>query len=147
MNKFTILLILIASLTTACQKNQTRVIARDKPPIFYLTEYSNDPEYGTTAQKPIKIGGWRETGGHAGQRWFFRQLTGLNGEPLLIERVGVCCGYANSEAYMGQALIDEYKVYIGKPKKPITLYLDSFEYVPPKIPVGFNSNVKQNKSH
>jgi hypothetical protein len=141
LSKVTIILLSLL-LLVSCQ--QMNFQFGKKKPMFYLTEYSKDPEYGKNKYKAIKTGGW-ETNGHAGQQWFFHMLSGPNGEKLIVQRVGACCQHKNPIAFQGMALLDKYHVYIGDSTKAITLYLNSYEYQPPKIPVGFGAKIKYNK--
>ncbi|AYQ57581.1 hypothetical protein MS2017_1917 [Bathymodiolus thermophilus thioautotrophic gill symbiont] len=143
LSKITIILLFLL-LLVSCQ--QSPQFVRKKPPIFYLTEHSKDSEYGKNEHKAIKTGGWKETGGHGGQRWFFSMLSGPNGEDITAEREGACCWHKNPTGYKGMVILDKYHVYIGDSAKAITLYLNSYEYQSPKIPVGFGTKIKYNIS-
>jgi len=110
---------------------------KKKPIIFYLKEISADPEYGKTEKKPVNVGGYKETGGHGGQRWFLKQLKEISDKPFLLKRTGHCCWHKSENGYKGMGALDKYEINIIGEKKPIYLYLNSYKYEEPKIPQGF----------
>lgn len=112
---------------------------RGKPPFFLLTTMSNDPEYGKTESKPVKVGGINEAG-HRNQYWFFKMLRGPNGEMLEISRIGHCCGFNAPNGYKGTGLLDKWKIDIPSTGETFVLYLNSYEFENPLIPVGFTSH-------
>ena len=118
---------------------------KPKPTIFYLKEVSADPEYGKTEKKPINVGGYKETGGHGGQRWFLKQLKELSDKPFLLKRTGHCCWHETPNGYKGMGALDKYEISIVGDEKPIYLYLNSYKYEQPKIPQGFTIENEHNK--
>jgi len=118
---------------------------KKKPIIFYLKEVSSDPEYGKTEEKPINVGGYKETGGHGGQRWFLKQLREISDKPFLSKRTGHCCWHKSPNGYKGMGALDKYEINIIGEEKSIYLYLNSYKYEQPKIPQGFTTEDEYNK--
>jgi hypothetical protein len=109
--------------------------ARDPLPPVSISEVSEDPGYGYTEQNPIKVGGGSE--GPSRERAYFQLLRGPNGESVSFTRGGSCCGFKTTQGYMGVGLLDIYEVTIAGSDKPVTLYINMYDYEQPKAPKGF----------
>ena len=96
-----------------------------------------DSTYGYTEQNPIKVGGVSHERGPQNQRAFLNALRGPGGEPLQYHRQGSCCHFKTPNGMIaGLGALDVYEVtYLGL-AKPLLLYLNMYDYEPPKIPRG-----------
>ena len=107
---------------------------------YLLTKISDDPEYGYTSKKPIKVASMKSDENIARNEYrFMNALLGPNGEEIEYKRTGSCCGYKSNspKALFGEALLDRYEVNIkGSTEKKI-LYLDMYESGTVVAPLGF----------
>lgn len=99
----------------------------------FALEKSQDPEYGRSAEKPIKTAP-RNVNGHI---WLLNSLRGPAGEPIEYERRGSCCFFEDKALEFGGGLLDVYEIKIDGSKNIILLYVDMYHKGPPEIPVGF----------
>ena len=109
--------------------------ARDPVTPVTITEVSDDPEYGYTEKKPIKVGGVTE--GPSRERAYLQLLRGPNGESVTFQRNGSCCGFETPNGLLGGGMLDIYEVTITGSDKPVTLYINMYDYEQPKAPRGF----------
>lgn len=92
-----------------------------------------DPDYGYAEDKPIRTGPI-EAGGHI---LFLNSLRGPQGEPVIYERRGSCCGKADAVARGGYVILDVYDIqFVGSGKKAM-LYMDAYHPGAPYLPMGF----------
>lgn len=108
------------------------------PPIT-ISEVAADETYGYTEGNPIKVGG-----GPARERAYLSLLRGPNGEAVRYEREGSCCPFETPNGILGEGhgLLDRYSVQIGSVAKPVTLYLNMYDYEQPKAPRVSASSVR-----
>jgi hypothetical protein len=107
---------------------------------FVLTELSTDVSYGYTAKNPIKVGGVASSQGPKNERRFLNALAGPNGEKISYIREGSCCEFNSKYGFMGKGLLDIYTVKWAGQSKPISIYINMYDYEPIKAPVGFTIN-------
>lgn len=93
---------------------------------------STDPKYGVTAsiEKAVKVGSIEN------EMHYINALTGPKGEPVSAERVGSCCGFKSKNTPLGKASLDIWEVTYPGLSKPVTLYLNGYEYEKPLCPIG-----------
>jgi hypothetical protein len=107
---------------------------------YLLTKISDDPEYGYTSKKPIKVASMKSDENIAQNEYLYMNaLLGPDGEEIEYKRTGSCCGYKSNspKAFLGSALLDKYEVTIkGKTEKKV-LYLDMYESGIVVAPLGF----------
>ncbi|SRR6266699_2748182 len=124
-----IVLVAFSSLTFAAKK-----LPAEGNPVPSVV--SKDPTYGVTEKNPIRVG--RKNGGVRDEEIYLGSLRGSQGEKVLYERLGSCCDFKTPNAWVGDVgLLDEYEVRFGGVHKPVTLYLDMYDYEQPLVPVGF----------
>lgn len=104
---------------------------------FVLSELSSDHSYGYTEKNPIKVGGSDKSEGPLNERRFLNALAGPLGEQISYERVGSCCAFKTKNGFMGQGLLDQYKIEWEGQKEPLYLYLNMYDYDTLRAPVGF----------
>lgn len=93
-------------------------------------EVSDDPRYGYTMDSPIRVGGLPMYGAARQQR-HLRALAGPAGQAVRFRRRGAVGPNRD------KVLIDLYDVIYEGLEKPIELYLDFYNWEPPKAPQGF----------
>ena len=100
-----------------------------------LTEISENKMYGYESDSKTAI----KVGTIANEYAFMKALRGPNGEPIRYQRLGSCCPFKTKSktARAKSGLMDKYEVYYQGLEKPITLYLNGYEYETPKCPYGF----------
>ena len=95
---------------------------------------SQDPDYGFTKEKPIKVGPRLRTGVHI---LLLNALRGPQGQPLEYERQGACCEFPSVHSPLGLGLLDVYRVRVDGTDQDRLIYVDMYEPGPPQIPMGF----------
>jgi hypothetical protein len=90
---------------------------------FNISGYSDDPDYGFTAEKPIVVGG-ALVDGSLRQSAFLSRLRDSAGNSLLFERLGSCCPFPEEEGIMGGAMLDQYAVQIQGTAEVAIMYLN-----------------------
>ena len=137
--KKSIFLLMLPCVLMACSVSQ-RI---QKNPIlvddftFLIQEVSTDPDYGFTADKPIKVGGTVNGGGPLNERRYLNALAGPDGESIMYDRKGNCCGFKTDNGFMGYGLLDVYKVTWKGSSDTLTLYINMYDYSTLYAPVGF----------
>ncbi|TMP27722.1 hypothetical protein CWB99_13595 [Pseudoalteromonas rubra] len=128
-----ILLIFFFALLSGCQTTSP------EPGITGDTEYtSSDPEYGFVPHKPIKLGGFLRGSKYEGSHIdYFQSLTGPNGEPVEVKRLGSCCPFEDKSMLFGGGMLDQYELSYEGQKKPVTIYVNLYQFEAPKAPQGF----------
>lgn len=94
---------------------------------------ANDPEYGYSQEKPIRIGKLPARS----HIFYLNTLRGPNGEAIEYERKGSCCEFNDKSLPLGGGLLDVYKIKVDGSGDEITLYVDMYRLGPPQLPVGF----------
>jgi hypothetical protein len=103
-----------------------------------LQEVSADPTYGFTEANPVKVGGALEQEGSRNQQLFLNALLGPNGEPITYQRRGSCCPFPTPHGFAGRGLLDVYEITYPGSADPVVLFLNMYDYDPPKAPRGFS---------
>ena len=91
------LLFIIVSATSSNQLDKSE-------PTIYLTEVSDDPEYGMSPENAILVG----TIGN--EYTYMSQLRGPNGHKVKYKRLGSCCAFTCESCIMGMGLLDKWQV-------------------------------------
>lgn len=107
---------------------------------YILTKVSDDPEYGYTAKKPIKVASIKSDENIARNEYLYMNaLLGPNGEEVEFHRTGSCCAYKSDspKAFLGSALLDKFEVTTKGSNEKKILYLDMYESGLVVAPVGF----------
>lgn len=132
-----ITVIFCCGLLTGCAQLKSELGILTGGPKVKLKQTAMDPQYGHTPEKPVKVGGFMETGTHQNQMVFLQQLRGPNGEELTYQRMRPCCPFPLLLGFGNEGMLDVYSVsYDGSPEG-LTLYLNSYEYNSPQAPQGF----------
>ena len=105
---------------------------------FALTEISDDKTYGYKESNPIKVGGSNESKGPLNERRFLNALTGPNGEAIEYVRVGSCCPFNTKNGFMGQGMLDKYKITWSGQTEGVFIYINMYDKDKLKIPVGLS---------
>ena len=98
-----------------------------------LPGVSDDPAYGTTQEKPIKVGGSSRE-----QVRYLNALRGPNGETIRYERQGHCCPCETENGIMGTGMLDVYALTYEGLDEPNVLYLTFYDYEQPMAPEGYS---------
>lgn len=137
MKKTMFLLVLIGLLLTGCPPVPQGVTVLDPPP-FVVTQVSDDPTYGYSEDNPVQVGGGFKAG-PPHERFYLDQLRGPNGERISYRRLGSCCSFpSESDPYGGGTVpLDMYKVTYRGSTGEIIIYINMYDLVDPRAPVGF----------
>ncbi|WP_051203965.1 hypothetical protein [Hugenholtzia roseola] len=109
---------------------------------FLLKKKSKKSDYGYSASNPIKVGG-KDKEGVLNEKRFLNALLSPSGKPITYTRMGSCCPFPTPNALFGkEGLLDIYEIRYQGLKKPITLYLNFYDYEKLYIPKGFTSKKK-----
>lgn len=113
---------------------QPRSFPMDGDPLPHTV--ATDQTYGTSPSNPIRVGGVTR-GLEAGEA-YLASLRGPNGEPVTFVRRTACCAFRTANAWFGdEALLEAYEVRLPGRKKPVVLYLNTYEWDDPRAPAGF----------
>lgn len=104
---------------------------------FYISEYSSDPEYGYSQEKPVMVGGVEKLEGPMNERRYLNALAGPYGEIISYTRLGSCCHFRSPRGFSGGGLLDIYEITWEGQETPVRLYLNMYDYGDLKVPVGF----------
>lgn len=120
-----------------CEKGRSNNYAN----IGKIFEFSKDVSYGFKASNPIKVGEGIY-GSEYNQIAFIGLLRDHSGNLVKYKKKGTCCKYPSENSLTGMAHLTMYKVFFkdknGKSKSSV-LYLTSFDFQSPKIPLGFKT--------
>jgi tetratricopeptide (TPR) repeat protein len=109
--------------------------------ILSLEQISNDPEYGFTPNKPVKVGQGPD-GGAGNESAYLDLLRDHSGKPLKYTRKGSCCPYKTENGIMGIALLDNYEITYrdeqGNERKT-NIYISFYDYETPLVLYGLKS--------
>ncbi len=108
---------------------------------FVLTTYSKDKNYGYEKDYPINVFYKTVSAATENQERFLNALSGPKGEKITYTKTGICCPFPNTKTEMGVAYLDVYDITWEGLKKPITLYLNSYEKGALMVPVGFTTRL------
>ena len=89
---------------------------------------SDDPNFGTTPQQPIKVGGGMRVG-PARERQYLVALRGPEGQGVTFRRLGSLQGPEGT-------ILDRYALTYAGAEKAISLFLDEYRWDEPKAPAG-----------
>ncbi|WP_333821216.1 hypothetical protein [Ohtaekwangia sp.] len=144
------LLILFSMVVFSCHKKQfkwktrkknTVELIEEKDSVLRLEGVSDDPRYGYTQDRPIKIGVASFYLGRNYPEKYFKSITGPHGEKVIFERIKSCCPFktvnSSEENYQNVAVLEIYQAYYEGLEKPVTLYVNFFDQGKPLAPKGF----------
>ncbi|WP_210490291.1 hypothetical protein [Rufibacter aurantiacus] len=118
---------------------RTQTVESHDEDTYLLRETSSDKSYGYDRSNPIKVGGSLESSGPRNERRFLNALLGLNGEQVGYYRAGSCCGFKTPNGFMGEGLLDKYRVYWEGGKDTLSIYINMYDKGDLKVPVGFTA--------
>ncbi|ALU45320.1 hypothetical protein [Pseudoalteromonas rubra] len=99
---------------------------------------ASDPQYGYVAHKPVKLGGFLRGSMYEGSHIeYFQSLSGPNGELVQVKRLGSCCPFEDKSMPFGGGMLDKYELSYQGQKKPVTIYVNLYQFEAPKAPQGF----------
>ncbi len=142
---FTAMLVLILSACTSTQSTLKNVDNKAEIPkvnaanTFVLTAYSKDKKYGYDKDYPINVFYKNVASAKENQERFLNALAGPKGEKISYTKTGICCPFPNAIAEMGVGSLDVYHIIWEDQKKPVILYLNSFEKGALMVPLGFTA--------
>ena len=93
-------------------------------------QFSSDPDYGFSADKPIQVGSNRLSDGPERELIYLLTLRGPKGEEVFYTR-------QSPEFNQAGTIVDPYLVEYGGIKEALTLYFDLYTYAPLLVPLGF----------
>jgi hypothetical protein len=106
---------------------------------FIVTAYSKDKKYGYDKDYPINVFYKNVASAKENQERFLNALAGPKGEKISYTKTGICCPFPNTKSEMGVAYLDVYSITWEGQKKPVVLYLNSYEKGALMVPVGFTA--------
>ncbi|GGK80502.1 hypothetical protein ACD591_09935 [Rufibacter glacialis] len=106
---------------------------------YRLTETSSDKTYGYNRANPVNVGGSGENSGPLNERRFLNALLGPNGERVGYHRAGSCCGFKTPNGFMGEGMLDKYRMYWEGGKDTLDIYVNMYDKGDLKVPVGFTA--------
>lgn len=142
---FIVILSLILSACTSTQstlknvKNDAEIPKVSAANTFILTAFSKDKKYGYDKDYPINVFYKNVAGAKENQERFLNALAGPKGEKISYTKTGICCPFPNTKSEMGVASLDIYSITWEGQKKPIILYLNSYEKGVLMVPMGFTA--------
>ena len=142
---FIVMLSLILSAFTSTQSTLKNVDNHAAIPkvsasnTFILTTYSKDKKYGYDKDYPINVFYKNVAAAKENQERFLNALAGPKGEKITYTKTGICCPFPNAIAEMGVASLDVYSITWEGQKKPIILYINSYEKGVLMVPLGFTA--------
>lgn len=96
-----------------------------------------DSSYGYTQSNPIKVGGVSHERGPENERAYLSSLSGPDGQSLTYHRAGSCCKFKTPHGTIAnKGLLDVYEITYADLGKPITLYINMYDYETPMVPRG-----------
>ena len=108
---------------------------------FVLTTYSKDKNYGYDKDYPINVFYKNVASAKENQERLLNALAGPKGEKITYTKTGICCPFPNTKSEMGVASLDVYSITWDGLKKPLTLYLNSYEKGALMVPIGFTAKL------
>jgi hypothetical protein len=142
---FIVMLSLILSACTSTQSTLKNVDNLAEIPkvsaanTFIVTAYSKDKKYGYDKDYPINVFYKNVASAKENQERFLNALAGPKGEKISYTKTGICCPFPNTKSEMGVAYLDVYSITWEGQKKPVVLYLNSYEKGALMVPVGFTA--------
>ncbi|MBK8600814.1 MAG: 2-dehydro-3-deoxyphosphooctonate aldolase [Flavobacterium sp.] len=142
---FIVILSLILSACTSTQstlknvKNDAEIPKVSAANTFILTAFSKDKKYGYDKDYPINVFYKNVAAAKENQERFLNALAGPKGEKISYTKTGICCPFPNTKSEMGVASLDIYSITWEGQKKPIILYLNSYEKGVLMVPMGFTA--------
>ncbi len=109
---------------------------------FIITAYSKDKKYGYDKDYPINVFYKNVASAKDNQERFLNALAGPKGEQISYAKTEICCPFPCTKTEMGVAYLDVYSITWEGQKKPVILYLNSYEKGSLMVPTGFS--LKQN---
>lgn len=99
-----------------------------------LTTISKDKKYGYKPDQKHSI----KVGEIQNQYTFLKSLRGPNGEKIQAQRIASCCSFKSKKAIFGTGLLDVWEITYDGLKKPLTIYLNGYDYETPQCPSGLS---------
>lgn len=92
-------------------------------PVFWNSEV----EYGVSEKNPVLVGDLPGKGPEK-SRYYFRRLTGPDGDRVNFKRLGSCCPFKTSNpGFLGNGFLDIYEVTYDGIEAPVELYLNFYD--------------------
>lgn len=92
---------------------------------FEITEYTTEPKYGYTMDYPINLGFDNERNNPRNVDYFFKALTGPNGEEIQWKKLDNCCPFPSKKSSTGAGTLEIYEITYGN--QTLTFYINLFE--------------------
>ncbi len=105
---------------------------------FVVTKISKDPKYGRTENDPVLVGGDKDSEGPLNERRYLNALAGPRGERISYFRFESCCPFKTENGYMGEGLLDHYRVTWEGSKDTVSIYINMYDFGELKAPAGFS---------
>lgn len=107
-----------------------------KDDAYVLKEYADSKKYGYDQDYPINIGVIQDKNEGQYIGYFFKGITGPNGETLTYEKVDTCCPFPTKFNKLGGGLLFVYEVKWKGQLKPVKLYFNIYERGKIVCPIG-----------
>ena len=104
-----------------------------QPQLSGQCETSPDPAYGTTTDKPIRVGNVRLNDGLAREEAYLNVLVTTEGKPIVYTRIDSLITAAGD-------ILDVYQLSLEDQTQLGLLYLDMYHFEPLKAPQNFSCN-------
>lgn len=129
-----LLIILLASCSSTQSIGKRHPLLNNQ--MFKLTTISTDATYGSESN-PIKVGGVTSNEGPTNERRFLNALAGPDGEEISYHRKNSCCPFKTKNGFQNVGLLDHYEVTYEGLEKPISIYINMYDYGKLEAPMGF----------
>lgn len=138
-------LLMLFSLFTSCISTKSTLENVDnnapfpqlsKNNTFVITAFSNDKKYGYNKDYPINIFYGSTKNETINPQRFLNALAGPKGEVITYKKLESCCPFPSKNSEMGAGFLDVYEIKWEGQKKPILLYLNSYERGQLMVPMG-----------
>lgn len=103
---------------------------------YVLKEYADSKKYGYDQDYPINIGVIQDKNESQYIGYFFKGITGPNGETLTYKKTDTCCPFPTKYNKMGGGLLFVYEVTWKGQTNPVKLHFNIYERGKIVCPIG-----------
>lgn len=106
---------------------------------YKLTEKATDKKYGFDEDYPVNLGFGLLHQREANKEKYLNALLGPNGEPITYQFEESCCPFPTKTSELGSGMLDVYSITWEGNKKPLMIYLNTYEKGKVLIPLGLTA--------
>ena len=109
---------------------------------YELVDFAQDKKYAFHQDYPVNVGFGLLQQRESNKEKFLNALLGPNGEKTTYTHDGNCCPFPSDKSDLGGGIFDVYLITWEGNKKPLTVYLNSYEKGEILIPFGLTAKTK-----